>query len=275
MWKTLLHGPGPLLDYIDSHWKGCSPGLMRAMFTAIRHQGHVPQRRKHGFCNGNESQQTKDIRVSTHYIHLQRTEEFFFRAKGDISTDCIKKINKNQNCCNAASCSLFVSFDSIVSPFTDKPAGSRKAKLFPFGWFLHVIPFSGCVFVKDTHSWERYRWLQIYCLPVWPSAAWISYGSHNAGPDTELLNHALASTQFPSVMSSDVFHPTHCHTNSLKTRFKHLTDWWPSLHCLNLPLLPNSSSVFSSMSLSQALAVHTHTQIIHVTETISILRCFI
>lgn len=114
-----------------------------------------------------------------------------------------------QNCCSATSSTISISFDFFVSPFTDKPAGSSKAKLFPFGWFLHVIPFSGCVFVKDTHSWEWYRWLQIYCLPVWPSAAWISCGSHNAGPDTELLNHALARTPFTSLV---MFHPTYSNT---------------------------------------------------------------
>jgi len=79
---------------------------------------------------------------------------------------------------------LSVSFDFFVSRFSDKPAGSSKASAFPFGWFLHVIPFWVCVFVKDTHSWEWYRWQQIYCLLVWPSAAWISHGSHNAGLDT-------------------------------------------------------------------------------------------
>lgn len=104
-------------------------------------------------------------------------------------------------------------FDFFVSPLTDKPAGSSKAKLFPFGWFFHVIPFSGCVFVKDTHSWEWYRWLQIYCLPIWPCAAWISYGSHNAGHDTEYLNHALARTQVSSLTSSDGFHPPYRNTN--------------------------------------------------------------
>lgn len=115
---------------------------------------------------------------------------------------------KNVNCCSAVSCSLSVSFDFFVSPSADKPAGSSKTKLFPFGWLLHVIPFWGCVFVKDTHSWEWYRWQQIYCLPVWPSAAWISRGSYKAGPDTQLLNHALARTLFSPCSSSTLFHST-------------------------------------------------------------------
>ncbi len=143
---------------------------------------------------------------------------------------------------------------SLLSPFTNKPAGSSKAKLFPFGWFLHVILFwGGCVFVKDTHSWEWYRWLQIYCLPVWPSAAWISCGSHNAGPDTELLNHALARTQFPPFISSALLHPTYCITNySLKI--------WLTPYRLTLQtarpgfvLLTLSSSVFLSFLFSWAL----------------------
>lgn len=56
-----------------------------------------------------------------------------------------------------------------------------------------------CVFVKDTHSWGRYRWLQIYCLSVRPCVAQISRGSHNVGPNTELRNHALAKTLVPSL----------------------------------------------------------------------------
>lgn len=55
------------------------------------------------------------------------------------------------NCCKATSCTLYVSFDFFVSPFSDKPAGFSKAKLFPFGWFLHVIPFWGvCICQRYT-----------------------------------------------------------------------------------------------------------------------------
>lgn len=54
-------------------------------------------------------------------------------------------------CCNATSCPLSASFDFFVSPFCDKPAGSSKAKLFPFGGFLHVIPFWGvCICQRYT-----------------------------------------------------------------------------------------------------------------------------
>lgn len=128
------------------------------------------------------------------------------------------------------------------------PAGSSKAKLFPFGWFLHVIPFWGCVFVKDTHSWEWYRWLQIYCFPVWPSAAWISCGSHNAGPDTELLNHDLARTQIPPFTSSAQFHPTYCITNySLKIWFNTLQTG--PCHCTARPC-PFSHSFHQCFLLS-------------------------
>lgn len=145
-----------------------------------------------------------------------------------------------------------VSFDFFVSPFADKPAGSSKAKLFPFGCFLHVIPFWGCVFVKDTHSWEWYRWLQIYSLPIWPSAAWISCGSLSAGPDTELLNHALAKTQFPPFSSSALLHPTHCITNhSPKIWFNTLQT--APYHAL--PSLVFSNTVFISLFLVPFLRV--------------------
>lgn len=151
-------------------------------------------------------------------------------------------------------CNILHHFCFFVSPFTDKPAGSSKAKLFPFGWFFHVIPFWGCVFVKYTHSWECYRWLQIYCLPVWPSAAWISCGSHNAGTDTELLNHALARTQFPPFTSSALFHPTHCTTNySLKIWFNTLQTG--PYHCIAWPC-PFFISLL--LSLSHRLLLHTN-----------------
>lgn len=48
-------------------------------------------------------------------------------------------------------CTLSVSFYFFVSPFTDKPAGSSKANLFPFGWFFYVIPFWGvCICQRYT-----------------------------------------------------------------------------------------------------------------------------
>lgn len=165
-------------------------------------------------------------------------------------------MTKKMNCCNATSCLLSVSFDFFVSSFADKPAGSSKAKLFPFGWFLLVIPFWGCVFVKDTHSWKWYRWLQIYSLPVWPSAARISCGSHNAGPDTELLNHALARTQFPPFSSSALLHPTHCITNHSPKIWFNTLQTGP-YHCTTRPC-PFSHSLHQCflLSLFQKLLWH-------------------
>lgn len=41
--------------------------------------------------------------------------------------------------------------DFFVSPLSDKPAGSTKAKLFPFGWFFRVIPsFWACICQRYT-----------------------------------------------------------------------------------------------------------------------------
>lgn len=144
------------------------------------------------------------------------------------------RCQKIVNCCSAVSCSISVSFDFRVSPASvDKPAGSSKTKLFPFGWLLHVIPFWGCVFVKDTHSWVWYRWQQIYCLPVWPSAAWISRGSYKAGPDTQLLNHALARTLFTPFSFSTLLHSIHHLTKNIVS---HFTEWLLLLGCQALYL---------------------------------------
>lgn len=51
----------------------------------------------------------------------------------------------------AATPSLAPLPDFFVSPLADEPAGSTKAKLFPFGWFLRVIPsFWACICQRYT-----------------------------------------------------------------------------------------------------------------------------
>lgn len=160
----------------------------------------VRYRRKHGSCRDNESQQIKGFSRKPKWVQTMGSRGYYVLTnmnKIRLLWNCMTDEKKRwiENCCNATSCILcFVGF-----PLADEPAGSSKPRLFPFGWFLHVIPFGGMCICQRYTRWEWYRWLQIYCLSVWPSAAWISRSSHNAGPDTELLNHALARTRFTPI----------------------------------------------------------------------------
>lgn len=156
-------------------------------------------------------------------------------------------------CCNAASCTLSVSFDFFVSPFTDKPAGSGETKFFPFGWFLHVIPFWG-VCICQRYTQLGMVQMATDLLPsrlafcgldiLWLSQCWAWYRAPKScsGKDSvpSLFHLLLCSTPH-----------THCIANySLKIWFHTLQNGF--YHCADRPC-PSSYPLFPFQLLKGAL----------------------